>query len=278
MPPTAEQKSLALGYALWALGLVGLCGVQRLYIGQIAPGLLYLFTFGLCGVGQLLDLILLPDATKQANVKLNLPETASKTRSTSNQGQPSYADQIDAIAAYRLGMDAQAKGNHQEALKHFQQSLKLEDDPKSQAFVHYNVGVSHESLGDKYAALSSYNEAIRLNPNMPHSHNNLAAIHRELGADAAASGNQHLAKEHIARAQHLWQQAISLSPNSFPDAVEWLASSHTHEVMANEISVSQVSLGEQSSSTDTQATDSELDDLIDQARQSIQRINSSDDS
>lgn len=277
MPPTAEKKSLALGYALWALGLVGLCGVQRLYLGQTAPGLLYLFTFGLCGVGQLLDLILLPDATKQANLRLNLAESASRATSTSTQGQPSYADQIDAIAAYRLGMDAQAKGNHQEALKHFQQSLQLEDDPKSQAFVHYNVGVSHESLGDQYAALSSYNEAIRLNPNMPHSHNNLAAIHRALGADAAASGNQHLAKEHITRAKHLWRQAISLSPHSFPEAIEWLASSRNHEAKANDISDSQVSQGEQSFSSATQASDFELDELIDQARQSIQRINSSDD-
>jgi hypothetical protein len=105
----------------------------------------------------------------------------------------------------------------------------------------------------------------------------MAAIHRALGADAAASGNQHLAKEHITRAQHLWRQAISLSPHSFPEAVEWLASTHSHEVKTNVISDSQVSLGEQSSSKATQASDFELDELIDQARQSIQRIDSSDD-
>ena len=274
MPPTAEQKSLALGYALWALGLVGLCGVQRLYIGQIAPGLLYLFTFGLCGVGQLLDLILLPDATTQANLKLNFPKGASKADSTSTQGRASYAD---AIAAYRLGIDSEAKGNHQEALKHYRKSLELEADPRSKSFVHFNMGVSHESLGDQYAALSSYNEAILLNPKLPHSYNNMAAIHRALGAEAAANGNQHLANEHIARAQHLWRKAIALSPHSFPEAIEWLASSHNHVAKANETSDSQVSLGEQSSLGATQATDFELDDLIEQARKSIQRINTSDD-
>jgi len=274
MPPTAEKKSLALGYALWALGLVGLCGVQRLYLGQIAPGLLYLFTFGLCGVGQLLDLILLSDATKQANLKLNLPESSSRADSTPTQGRASYAD---AIAAYRLGMNAESKGNHHDALKHYQKSLELEADPRSKSFVHFNMGVSHESLGDQYAALSSYNEAILLNPKLPHSYNNMAAIHRALGADAAASGNQHLAKEHITRAQHLWRQAISLSPHSFPEAVEWLASTHNHEVKTNVTSDSQVSLGERSSSIATQAIDFELDELIDQARQSMHRINSSDD-
>jgi len=62
-----EQKDVALAYALWCLSLVGLCGVQRLYLGQVGYGLILLLTFGFCGVAQLLDLILLPDAVGQLN-------------------------------------------------------------------------------------------------------------------------------------------------------------------------------------------------------------------
>lgn len=62
-----EQKDVALAYALWCLSLVGLCGVQRLYLGQVGYGLALLLTFGFCGVAQLLDLILLPDAVGQSN-------------------------------------------------------------------------------------------------------------------------------------------------------------------------------------------------------------------
>jgi TM2 domain-containing membrane protein YozV len=61
-----EQKDVALAYALWCLSLVGLCGVQRLYLGQVGYGLALLLTFGFCGVAQLLDLILLPDAVGQS--------------------------------------------------------------------------------------------------------------------------------------------------------------------------------------------------------------------
>jgi len=64
---TGEKKDLVLGYALWCLSLVGVCGVQRLYLGQVGYGLVLLFTLGFCGVAQLVDLILLPEAVNAAN-------------------------------------------------------------------------------------------------------------------------------------------------------------------------------------------------------------------
>lgn len=65
--PLQEKKELALGYGLWCLSLVGICGVQRLYLGHVGYGIALMLTFGFCGVAQLLDLILLPDAVRQAN-------------------------------------------------------------------------------------------------------------------------------------------------------------------------------------------------------------------
>ena len=67
MAPFREKKELSLGYLLWCLSLVGVCGVQRMYLGQVGYGVALLFTFGFCGIGQLLDLLLLPEAVKFAN-------------------------------------------------------------------------------------------------------------------------------------------------------------------------------------------------------------------
>ncbi|MEO1001563.1 MAG: TM2 domain-containing protein [Cyanobacteria bacterium J06638_7] len=62
-----ERRTLGLSYVLWALGLVGVCGLQRFYNRKPYSGTLYLLTFGLCGLGQLVDLWLMPELVEQAN-------------------------------------------------------------------------------------------------------------------------------------------------------------------------------------------------------------------
>ncbi|MCP9888802.1 TM2 domain-containing protein [Cyanobium sp. ATX 6A2] len=62
-----ERRTLALSYLLWALGLAGVCGLQRFYNRKPYSGTLYLLTFGLCYVGQLVDLWLMPEMVEQAN-------------------------------------------------------------------------------------------------------------------------------------------------------------------------------------------------------------------
>lgn len=62
-----QVKNRPTAYALWALGLVSLCGIHRLYTGRYKSGLLYLATFGLCGIGQLLDLLFIDRMVEQAN-------------------------------------------------------------------------------------------------------------------------------------------------------------------------------------------------------------------
>ena len=55
-----EQRSWTVALLL-SLGLpfIGVCGAQRFYSGQVGLGLLYLFTAGLCGFGQLYDIIMI---------------------------------------------------------------------------------------------------------------------------------------------------------------------------------------------------------------------------
>lgn len=51
------------------LGFVGFCGLHRMYLGQYTLGTAMLFTFGLCGVGQLVDVAVIPQAVREANGK-----------------------------------------------------------------------------------------------------------------------------------------------------------------------------------------------------------------
>ena len=53
----AKSQSVALG--LWCLWLIGLCGIHRLYLGHYGSGILYLLTLGLCGIGTIVDLVLI---------------------------------------------------------------------------------------------------------------------------------------------------------------------------------------------------------------------------
>jgi len=60
-------RDTGLAYALWVLGVFGLCGVHRLYMGRWVSGLIWLFTFGLCGVGQLIDAVMMPRMVEDTN-------------------------------------------------------------------------------------------------------------------------------------------------------------------------------------------------------------------
>ena len=54
------MRSKLVAYLLWLPCIIGLCGLHRFYTGRVGTGLLWLVTFGLLGVGQLIDLLLIP--------------------------------------------------------------------------------------------------------------------------------------------------------------------------------------------------------------------------
>lgn len=51
------MRSLKTAYFLQAFTLIGLAGFHRLYQGKIFTGILWLFTWGLCGVGSIYDAV-----------------------------------------------------------------------------------------------------------------------------------------------------------------------------------------------------------------------------
>ncbi|KAG9390888.1 TM2 domain [Carpediemonas membranifera] len=65
-----ELLSLKKAYLFWLLGFIGLNGMQRFYCRQRLAGFILLLTFGLFGVGQLLDGITLAFTVDKANVPL----------------------------------------------------------------------------------------------------------------------------------------------------------------------------------------------------------------
>ncbi len=72
-------------YLLWLGCLLQLHGLHRLYNGKIFTGLLWMFSFGLLGFGQLIDLLLIPNMVEEHNTKLKvrqglLPEGSLQTQ------------------------------------------------------------------------------------------------------------------------------------------------------------------------------------------------------
>ena len=79
-----QEVDPGVAYILWAFGFMGFCGIHRFYSGKITSGLVYFFTLGFFGVGQVVDLFLIPGMTKERNLRL-LYEATVEARNNSPQ-------------------------------------------------------------------------------------------------------------------------------------------------------------------------------------------------
>ena len=61
-----ESHHLLIGYAMW---LFGFFGVHRFYFGRPISGAIWFFTFGLFGIGWLIDLFLIPEMKRSAETR-----------------------------------------------------------------------------------------------------------------------------------------------------------------------------------------------------------------
>ena len=68
--PVRPLKDVGVAYLMMLFTLVGICGVQHFYLGEIGRGLVWLLTFGLLGIGVIVDLFTLPAQTRRVNAEI----------------------------------------------------------------------------------------------------------------------------------------------------------------------------------------------------------------
>lgn len=66
------ETTNSTAYLLWLLSAIGVCGAHRFYLGKPLSGIVYLFTFGLFGMGQLIDLVLIPGMVEDRNLRYRM--------------------------------------------------------------------------------------------------------------------------------------------------------------------------------------------------------------
>ncbi|MCC6636523.1 MAG: TM2 domain-containing protein [Ignavibacteriaceae bacterium] len=64
-----KRKDAQTVLILTILGFFVAGGIQRFYLGQIGMGILYLFTYGLCLIGTIMDLVNNKSLTNEFNQK-----------------------------------------------------------------------------------------------------------------------------------------------------------------------------------------------------------------
>jgi TM2 domain len=65
-----SDNRVMMSYVLWMLCLCGVNGAQRVYNGKIASGIFYFCTFGVLGIGQLVDLFYIPEMAEEQRFRL----------------------------------------------------------------------------------------------------------------------------------------------------------------------------------------------------------------
>jgi TM2 domain-containing membrane protein YozV len=61
-----STHSIVIGYILWIFGFIG---AHRFYYGNKITGVIWFFTGGLCGIGWLIDLFLIPSLDRDADLR-----------------------------------------------------------------------------------------------------------------------------------------------------------------------------------------------------------------
>lgn len=67
--PPLPPKDVGIAYLWGALTLLGFAGFQHFYLGKPLRGVIWLLTWGVFGIGSLVDLFTLPEETRQVNAR-----------------------------------------------------------------------------------------------------------------------------------------------------------------------------------------------------------------
>jgi len=78
----------------------------------------------------------------------------------------------------KSGLSYYHKGDYNEAIKQFQEALKLNPE---KAEIHYNLGLTYQAKGLWDEAIEEYRKALELNPEDAEAHNNLGIVYYNQG-------------------------------------------------------------------------------------------------
>jgi hypothetical protein len=66
------MRNTGTAYLFWLTCLLGFGGIHRFYTGKYLSGAIWLLTFGFFGIGQLIDLALIPGMVEDKNLKYKM--------------------------------------------------------------------------------------------------------------------------------------------------------------------------------------------------------------
>jgi TM2 domain-containing membrane protein YozV len=69
MASPESHRRLAISYVLWLGGFFGFSGLHRIYNGKMVTGIIWFLTLGLFGVGQFIDVFLVPGMSEEHHLK-----------------------------------------------------------------------------------------------------------------------------------------------------------------------------------------------------------------
>ena len=79
------MKSKGLAYVLWLCSIFGWFGFHRFYLRKYGTGIIWVFTFGVFGMGSIVDLFILGGMVEQYNTNIELKTIRTATLSNTKK-------------------------------------------------------------------------------------------------------------------------------------------------------------------------------------------------
>nr|QYB19269.1 hypothetical chloroplast RF3 [Climaconeis cf. scalaris] len=138
---------------------------------------------------------------------------------------PASKKEKEAFSYYRDGLSYQSKGRYTEALYCYYKALELEEDPYDRSFILSNVGLVFKNTGKPKKALEYLHQAISLNENLAQAYHTIGVIYHSQASAAATLNDDEetgISEDLFDKAAEYWIRALTLEPDSYPGARNWL--------------------------------------------------------
>jgi len=124
-----------------------------------------------------------------------LKRAASRMDSKECSDDPFFVTLVEALhnldpsadSAYYLGLLNDKKGNNQEALKYYEESITLENDPYKKAKILYKIALKFKNAGRKSSARNYAMKALKFQPSMGRAYLTIANLYASSANDCGDS-------------------------------------------------------------------------------------------